>query len=261
VTDDPRELQARLADATSRMLATAAGITDAQAREPSLLPGWSRGHVLTHLARNADGLRNLLIWARTGVVTPQYPSQQARDDAIEAGAGRPASDLLTDLRGTAAAFRAEAAAMPSGAWQASVHGLRGRGHPAWYTITRRLSEVAIHHVDLAAGFQASDWPGWFVAERLESVAAEFAQRADTPAARLVSTGTGTAAGTGKADSDDDTREYRIGLASASDAGTPAKPGPRISGPGWLLLAWLIGRSAGDGLTADPPGPLPALPAW
>src|SRR6266568_3680678 len=86
---DPGELQARLAGATDRLLATAAG----QAREPSLLPGWSRGHVLVHLARNADGLRNLLIWARTGVVTPQYPSQQARDDAIEAGAGRPAGDL------------------------------------------------------------------------------------------------------------------------------------------------------------------------
>ena len=44
--------------------------------------------MLTHLARNADGLRNLLIWARTGVVTPQYPSFEVRNEEIEAGAGR-----------------------------------------------------------------------------------------------------------------------------------------------------------------------------
>lgn len=251
MTDDPGELQARLADATSRLLANTASITDGQAREPSLLPGWSRGHVLTHLARNADGLRNLLIWARTGVVTPQYPSLQARDDAIEAGAGRTAGQLLADLRESAAAFRAEAAGMPERAWQVSVHGVRGRGHPAWYTLARRLSEVEIHHVDLAAGYQASDWPGWFVAERLESITAEFAGRADVPAARLTDTGPGSAAGPASAG-------YRIGTPAASGAGEPEV---RISGPSWLLLAWLTGRSTGAGLTADPPGPLPALPAW
>jgi maleylpyruvate isomerase len=33
---------------------------------PSALPGWSRAHVLTHVARNADAMINLLTWARTG---------------------------------------------------------------------------------------------------------------------------------------------------------------------------------------------------
>jgi len=242
--NDPAELQRQLADATDRLLATAEGLTDGQAREPSLLPGWSRGHVLTHIARNADGLRNLLIWARTGVVTPQYPSQQARNDAIEAGAGRPAADLLADLHESAAAFAAEAAGMPERGWQAEVHGLRGPGHPGWYTLARRLSEVQIHHVDLGAGYQAADWPDSFVAERLESVTAEFSQRVGVPTARLVVAGTG--------------REYRIGTAGAAAAGTPE---PRISGPSWLLLAWLTGRSDGEGLAKDPPGPLPEMPAW
>ena len=58
---------------------TVAALTDSQARAPSLLPGWTRGHVVTHLARNADALRNLLTWARTGIPTPMYPSRQARD--------------------------------------------------------------------------------------------------------------------------------------------------------------------------------------
>ena len=243
--DDPGELQSRIAESTGRLLATAAELTDDQVRAPSLLPGWSRGHVLAHLARNADGLRNLLVWARTGVVTPQYPSAQARDAAIEAGAGRPARELLADLRESAAAFRAEAAGLPQAAWQVVVRGLRGRGHPAWYTLSRRLSEVEIHHVDLAAGYQAADWPAVFVGERLESVAAEFAQRDDVPYALLRDT------------ADTARKEYRIGTAADCGEGQ----GLEISGPGRALLAWLIGRSAGAGLAAEPPGPLPGLPAW
>src|SRR5260370_27441423 len=78
-------------DATQRMLKTASTLSDEEVRQPSLLPGWTRGHVLAHLAGNADALRNLLIWARTGVKTPAYASQQARDEAIEAGARRPAA--------------------------------------------------------------------------------------------------------------------------------------------------------------------------
>jgi maleylpyruvate isomerase len=35
----------------------------------------------------------------------------------------------------------------------------------------------------------------------------------------------------------------------------------VTGPVRLLLAWLTGRSSGEGLTTEPPGPLPALPAW
>src|SRR5579863_5967707 len=91
------ELSARLEGATERLVSTAAGLSDEQAREASLLPGWSRGHVLTHLARNADALRNLLVWARTGVVTPMYATPDERDENIEAGAGRPAAVLLADL--------------------------------------------------------------------------------------------------------------------------------------------------------------------
>src|SRR5919198_6055635 len=64
-----------------------AGLTDGDARAPSRLAGWSRGHVLTHLARNADALVNLLTWARTGVERPMYVSSDQRDADIEAGAG------------------------------------------------------------------------------------------------------------------------------------------------------------------------------
>jgi maleylpyruvate isomerase len=70
----------QLAAATGRLLATVATLGDAQAREPSLLPGWTRGHVLSHIARNADGLGNLLRWARTGTEIPMYGSAEAQAD-------------------------------------------------------------------------------------------------------------------------------------------------------------------------------------
>src|SRR5580704_17394201 len=91
------DLSPRLAVATRALAATTANISEAQAREPSLLPGWTRGHVLIHIARNADSLRNLLIWAGTGVETPQYSSLEEREAGITAGADKPAADLRADI--------------------------------------------------------------------------------------------------------------------------------------------------------------------
>jgi maleylpyruvate isomerase len=240
--DEQRE---QVRAATDRLLATASRLTDDQVRAPSPLPGWSRGHVLAHLARNADGLRNLLIWARTGVETPQYASQQARDEAIEAGAGRPAAEQVADIAASAAAFDAEAATLSPAHWQVTVSGIRGRGHPALYTLWRRLSEVEIHHVDLAAGYRPADWPADFVTRRLQGVADNFLDDPACPAAQLTDTSTG--------------RHYSIGVAAATGTGRPASV--TIAGPGYLVLAWLIGRSQGEGLTVDPGGQLPAVPAW
>jgi len=233
------ELGPRVEVATARLLATAATITYQQAREPSLLPGWSRGHVLTHLARNADGLRNLLIWARTGVVTPQYPNAQARDEEIEAGAGRPTGELAADIADSAAAFAAESARLADADWAAEVRGIRGPAHPAWYTLWRRLSEVEIHHVDLDAGYRPADWPADFAQQCLQRVAGDFTGT-DSPAALLAAI--------------DDGSEHRIGPSDQAATVT-------ITGPSHALLAWLVGRSDGDRLIATPAGPLPAVPPW
>src|SRR5215467_5296875 len=87
----------RIAEAHSRLIESASALSDDQLREPSLLPGWSRGHVLAHVARNADGLANLLTWARTGIETPQYSSWEARDAQIDEGSGQPADEICADL--------------------------------------------------------------------------------------------------------------------------------------------------------------------
>jgi maleylpyruvate isomerase len=233
------ELGQRVDAATQRLLQTAAGISDAQARAASLLPGWSRGHVLTHLARNADSLRNLLIWANTGVETPQYLSFEARDRGIEEGAGRPAADLIDDVEMSAAALAAEAAILADADWAAEVHGMAGHAHPAWFTLWRRLTEVEFHHVDLGAGYEPGQWPEEFAVQSLERVTSDFSEPS-CPAAVLVSLDAG--------------RTHRIGPAEA-------EPTAQVSGPTRTLLAWLTGRGAGAGLTVDPAGPLPSLPSW
>jgi maleylpyruvate isomerase len=160
VDPSPKDLTDQIDDATALLLATAAQLTDEQVREPSLLPGWTRGHVLTHLARGGDALRNVLEGARTGTPRPAYASQQARDAAIEAGSGRSPAELAADIRESAAAFRAAVLAMPDEAWTTEVSVPTGPV-PASQLLVRRLVEVELHHVDLGCDYRPADWPTTF----------------------------------------------------------------------------------------------------
>ena len=170
---------AQLGESTDRLLATADALTDAQVAAPSRLPGWTRGHVLTHLARNADGFRNLLTWAGTGNETPMYPSEEARARDVEEGAGRSAAKIAADVQVSAAALAAAAQGLPARAWDALV-ARRGVRFPAREIPSRRLAELEIHHVNLDAGYRPADWPASFVAANLVRVARDFAGRADAP---------------------------------------------------------------------------------
>ena len=231
----------RLAAATDRLLATVATLTDAQMREPSLLPGWTRGHVLTHIARNADGLGNLLRWARTGTETPMYASAEARGKDIEAGSARPVSALAADVGESAAWFAAEALTVPDGAWTVQVRALNGPPFPALGVLERRLSEVEIHHVDLAAEYSPDDWPADYVAIALPRVAGSFAGRADASRCLVWAEGTQD--------------PFRIGPEQGES------PEVTIHGQPADLLAWLLGRDDGARLSLSSGTTLPQLPPW
>jgi maleylpyruvate isomerase len=238
----------RIKEAVDRLVASVTTISDEHMREPSLLPGWSRGHVLTHIARNADGLRNLLVWAETGEETPQYASAEERETQIEAGAGRPATEIVADVVQSAEDFAAKAGQLPEGAWLAEVRGFRGPAHPAWFTLHRRLAEVEIHHVDLATGYGPADWPDWFVTDMLYRVTGQLAADPQAPSAIVSDSETG--------------RQFFL-RHDPSTPGTPDAPpaGLEITGPGRILLAWLLGRDSGGDLTVDPPGQLPSIPPY
>ena len=222
--------------ATGALLGTLDGLDDTTAHAATRLPGWTRGHVLTHIARNADGLVNLLTWAETGVKTPMYPSREQRDADIEAGADRSATALRDDVTHSHQRLMEAAQALPVERWSAPiVWGKEDNPGTADVVPKLRQVEVEVHHVDLDLGFTPSDWPAPFVS-RLLHVTASSEPREDGQSFTLESTDTG--------------REYAVGEA-----------GPTISGRSESLLAWLIGRSDGTDLQVEPGGPLPQLGAW
>ncbi|MEU4369660.1 maleylpyruvate isomerase family mycothiol-dependent enzyme [Micromonospora chersina] len=237
MTSDPLLLTGELDEATARLLRTAAALGADDLAAPSLLPGWTRGHVLTHLARNADAFVNLLTSARTGEEIPMYASPEARSADIEAGAGRGPADLMDDLRRSAQRFTAAVAEMPVEAWGATVQARRGPW-PAAMLVWGRLREVEVHHVDLGAGYRPADWPDAFAQRLLHEVATGLAGNPAAPAMVLRFDG------------------VRHELVVGDPEGAPT-----VTGPAPELAAWLTGRSAGEVLTVTPDGPLPTPPEW
>jgi len=156
-----RQLNGQIDQATQRLLDVARVITEPDLRAPSLLPGWTRAHVLAHVARNADAMRNLLVGARSGQNRPAYASAEAREAGIETGARMNAKDLADDLADAAMAFRTVVTQLPDDAWRFEVRMLDSGPFPAADLLTRRLVEVELHHCDLGAGYGPADWPAAF----------------------------------------------------------------------------------------------------
>jgi maleylpyruvate isomerase len=161
-----RQLNDQIDNATQRLLGAARVIAEPDLRVPSLLPGWTRAHVLAHLARSADAMRNLLIGARAGQDRAAYVSGQAREAGIENGAGLKANELMADLADSAMAFRTIIRQLPDDAWQFPVQILGSAQFPAAQLLTRRLVEVELHHCDLGTGYGPDDWPAAFATMEL-----------------------------------------------------------------------------------------------
>jgi maleylpyruvate isomerase len=158
-----RELSDQVDVAMQRLLDDARTLSEADLRAPSLLPGWTRAHVLAHVARNADAMRTLLVGARSGQVPPAYASAEAREAGIEQGAGLSSADLMADLADSAMALRTIARQLPDEAWQVQVQMLDSVQFPAAGLLTRRLVEVELHHCDLGTGYAPGEWPAAFAA--------------------------------------------------------------------------------------------------
>src|SRR5713226_8886451 len=161
-----RQLNDQIDQATQRLLDAARVVTESDLEAPSLLPGWTRAHVLAHLARGADAMRNLLIGVRSGQDRPAYVSAEARQAGIEQGARMRAKELMADVADSAMAFRTIVRQLPDDAWQVPVRILDSVPFPAAQLLTRRLVEVELHHCDLGAGYSPDDWPAAFASMEL-----------------------------------------------------------------------------------------------
>ncbi|WP_323373603.1 maleylpyruvate isomerase N-terminal domain-containing protein [Plantactinospora alkalitolerans] len=134
------------------------GLSDGDLDAPTLLPGWTRRHVVAHVHYNAEALRRLVHWARTGQESRMYADQDQRDAEIEQGARLPAPQLRELVRTSAAAFAADFEAMPAAAWSSEVVTAQGRVVPATALAWMRTREVVVHAVDLGVGITFADLP-------------------------------------------------------------------------------------------------------
>lgn len=234
--DHARDL-ASVCEATDRLLSAVAALDNAAVTEPSRLPGWTRGHVLAHLARNADALVNVLEGR------PMYVSGDARDADIERDAPRPLKTQLADVRDSANGF--QDAASVSQDWSRTVELRNGVLDTAARLPFRRWIEVELHHVDLGIGYELEDLPEEFTQREINFLTGRFRDHSAVPAVTI---------------KQDDGRLLFTGVVKGL---TPAQleSGSHtltVTGSRADLLGWLAGRRDGTALRVEG-GALPSLP--
>jgi maleylpyruvate isomerase len=160
------------------------GLSDEQAHGPCTLPGWTVGHLLTHIARNADSVVRRLDGATRGEVLDQYAGGvEGRQADIDAGAGRPAFELVADVASTAAAVERAMEALPDAAWDARSRTSRGVEEDSRAVVFSRWREVAVHRGDLGLRPDPPPLPDELVAAWLPAELGRLPTRTD-PAALL-----------------------------------------------------------------------------
>lgn len=222
-------------ESTDRFAVALGALTDADAAEPSLLPGWTVGHVLTHLARSADAVSRVLGGVTLDQPVTGYDSAESRNADVEAGAGRAAAELVRDVLDSAERLDVAWDAMTPEAWDRHWSALPGGPSiPAYLLPTVRWREVELHWVDLDVGYGPDGWPGEFVNLLYGQCLAGLAGR--LPAGLTLEL-----------------------VATDADARDEVGTGPdrrTVSGPRYALACWLAGRTGPVRVALD--GDLPDL---
>lgn len=208
-------------------------LTEPELRAPSLLPGWSRAHVVAHVALNGEAFRRVLTQVAEDRAPSMYDSNEARDRDIDVLAAADRSALLLRSSTVTAQLPDLLAALPEARREVMVSRLPGGGgmtFPVREVLPKRLGEVWIHLADLgSAAFSHHDWPTQFAADLVTQRAPRH------PSWGFAAT--------------DVDRQW----------GPPTAPELTLSGPVADLARWLTGRGTGEGLTSstgaipDPPG--------
>jgi len=210
-------------------------LSDESLSGPSGLPDWTRAHVVAHIGLNANGLANLLHWARTGEETPMYVSMEARNADIETWSALPPAELRARVAEASSRFADSLDDVTD--WGAQVRNFQGAHIPAstipWY----RARELMIHTVDLDAGTTMGDLPTGFLIALVDEVSAQRSASIPGPALTLRH---------GASE-----RHWHV-----EGEGEPAD----ITGSVADIAAYLLGRPAPGLRTADGSA-LPDLPRW
>ena len=221
-----------LADASQRLVRTVDRLESDDWLAPTLLPGWSRAHVIAHVALNAEGLAGSLEGVARGEATPMYASDEARDADIEELAAAPVADIRDRLFAATTRFADALAALEDEHGSASFERTPGGPVvPVSAARAMRFREVEIHHADLGAGYAAADWSPEFCVELLDAVTLDHAD--DGP--------------------------FTIHATDLDRRWDVGDSGPTVSGTAGDLGWWLVGRGDGTRLRAE--GELPVLGPW
>lgn len=224
---------ARIDAATTDLLVGLEGMDDNAAAAPSLLPGWDRAMLLTHLANHAEGVRRAVAAAIRGEVGEVYPGgRPARDAAIEAGRGSRAGELRGKLDQCARELAAALAGAPDEVWRRRALGPAGEVEIGPALVVGRLREVLVHHVDLQIGFGPQDWPVGWLMEEMDRILLDLPRRLPEGVAVVL-------------EATDLGQHWVAGSGDEAD----------ITGTMPQLFAWLTGRSPGvPGQDCPPLGP-------
>lgn len=221
-----------------------AAASDEELLGPTLLAGWTGRHLLAHVAANAEALRNLVTWGRTGVRTPMYASVEQRNADIEEGASRPPGELREWYAASAQALRADLDALTEEQWEHPVRTAQGRAVAVTEVPWMRAREVMVHAVDLGTGTTFADLPEGFLHDLVDDIVLGRTAAAAGPDGHHPVLWLHDEAGE---------RTWRIG--------EPGPDAPEVRGSAAQLAAYLAGRAEGTPPATTDGAPAPVIPGW
>jgi len=160
----PDTLRAELHKAADVVTSLAAKLTEADVPAPSALPGWTRGHVLAHIAGISNAMARQLEYAARGKTVELYDGgYDGRTKAIEMSAGHALeqhrADLDSALERALRAFDAlDDDASGAGGWHQPISYRGGVVLDGGFALWR---ELVIHGSDLNTGRGPETWSRQF----------------------------------------------------------------------------------------------------
>jgi maleylpyruvate isomerase len=209
---------------------------------PSLLPGWTRRHLVAHVGYNARAIVRLTQWAETGIEQPMYESPEARWREIEYGATLSPVALRNLSEHAAVHLNVQWRDLTDAAWRAEVRTSQGRIVPASTTIWMRTREVWLHAVDLDNGGSYAHFPAELIDHLIADVLSNWRKRRDAE---------GIPNFVLRPDDRDTARS--VGDADADDAVV-------LTGSAVALARWATGRGLA-GVSAENGAGVPSAPRW